>query len=260
MLSDAPLARDVVAGGKRLETVRYARDPNRATIVLLHEGLGSIAMWRDLPEQLADRTGRSVVAYSRYGYGGSEALAEKRETAYMHHEAQHVLPELLTALRIERPVLFGHSDGASIALIYAGTFAAATAALVLEAPHVFVEALSVRGILAAKQAWETTGLRERLARYHADVDGAFHGWNDIWLDPRFRAWNIESFAAHVRCPTLVVQGDADEYGTLQQVERIAASIAGTQTFLVPQAAHSPHRDAPDAVLARVAAFLADRPW
>lgn len=255
----APLARDVVAGGKRLETVRYARDPERATIVLLHEGLGSIALWRDLPERLADSTGRSVVAYSRYGYGWSDALTQKREPEYMHDEAQQVLPELLAALEIERPVLFGHSDGASIALIFAGTFADATTALVLEAPHVFVEELSLRSIAAAGDAWERAGLRDRLARYHADVDGAFRGWNDVWLDPRFRAWNIESYAADVRCPTLLVQGDADEYGTLEQLERIAARVPATQTFVVPQAGHSPHRDSPDAVLARVAGFLAERP-
>ncbi|MEO7038420.1 MAG: alpha/beta hydrolase [Candidatus Elarobacter sp.] len=247
--------RDVVAGGKRLETRSFAGDPDRATIVMLHEGLGSVAMWRDLPQRLAELTRRSVVAYSRYGYGGSDPLAEKREPGYMHDEAQRVLPELLAALRIERPVLFGHSDGASIALIFAGTYPGAVAALVLEAPHVFVEEITVHSIEAARDAWATTALRERLARYHDDVAGAFHGWNDIWLDPRFRDWNIEAVAGRVRVPTLIVQGDADEYGTAAQVKRIAAVIPGAETLLVPQAGHSPHRDAPDAVLARVAAFV-----
>lgn len=228
--------------------------------MLLHEGLGSVAMWRDLPERLADRTQRSVVVYSRYGYGGSEPIGEKREPGYMHDEAQRVLPELLAALQIERPVLFGHSDGASIALIYAGTYPDAPAALVLEAPHVFVEDVTVRSIAAAKDAWAMTGLRDRLARYHADVEGAFRGWNDIWLDPRFRDWNVEPFAGRVRCPTLVVQGDGDEYGTLAQVERIAAQVPGAETFIVAHAGHSPHRDAPDAVVTRVAAFLDRRTW
>ena len=242
-----------------METLRIAGDPSRATIVLLHEGLGSVAMWKDFPQRLAERTRCAVVAYSRAGYGASDPAALPREPEYMHCEAQTVLPELLAALGIERPVLFGHSDGASIALIYAGTHPAGARGLVLEAPHVFVEDLTVRSIAAAKDAWTLTALRERLARYHTDVDAAFRGWNDIWLDPRFRHWNIEEYADRVRVPVLVVQGEADEYGTLAQVESITSRVACAETMLVPGAGHSPHRDAPDAVLDRVAAFVETLP-
>jgi pimeloyl-ACP methyl ester carboxylesterase len=245
----------VIAGRRRLETMTYHGDGTRPAIVMLHEGLGSIAMWKDFPERLAARTGCTVVAYSRHGYGSSEPLAAPREPDYMHHEAQVVLPELLQALDVERPIIFGHSDGASIALIYAGTRPDGARALVLEAPHVFVEELSIRSIAAARETWATTSLRERLGRYHADVDGAFTGWNDIWLDARFRDWNIEAYADAVRVPVLVVQGEGDEYGTIAQVESIAARVPGTETMLIPGAGHSPHRDAPDAVLERVAAFV-----
>jgi pimeloyl-ACP methyl ester carboxylesterase len=228
----AGLRRDVVVEGKRLETAFWpGPDASRPPLVLLHEGLGSLELWRDLPARLAERTGCGVLAYSRYGYGRSQPFVEKREPDYMHHEARVVLPELLAALRIERPVLFGHSDGASIAL---------------------------RSIAAARDAYPN-GLRARLARYHDDVDATFYGWNDIWLDPRFRAWNAEAAADGVRCPVLLIQGDADEYGSLAQLDAIAARVPASQTLLVPGAGHSPHRDAPGAVVERVAAFVAALP-
>jgi pimeloyl-ACP methyl ester carboxylesterase len=223
---------------------------------MLHEGLGSVAMWKDLPRQLADRTGRDVVAYSRHGYGRSAPIDGPRAMTYMHREGEVVLPALLAALDIPRAILFGHSDGASIALICAGTHPELAAALILEAPHVFVEDLSVNSIAEARDAWKATDLRAKLARYHDDVDGAFRGWNDAWLDPRFRDWNIEAYADGVRCPVLVVQGEADEYGTIAQVDTIAARIANSAVFLVPAAGHSPHRDAAAAVLDRVVAFCA----
>jgi pimeloyl-ACP methyl ester carboxylesterase len=223
---------------------------------MLHEGLGSVAMWKDLPRQLAARTGRDVVAYSRRGYGRSAPIDGPRAMTYMHREGEVVLPALLAALEIPRAILFGHSDGASIALICAGTHPQFAAALILEAPHVFVEDLSVESIAAARDAWEATGLRAKLARYHDDVDGAFRGWNDAWLDPRFRAWNIEAYADGVRCPVLVVQGDADEYGTIAQVDAIAARVANNDVFLVPRAGHSPHRDAAPAVVDRIVHFTA----
>ena len=250
-----PLARDVVVDGKRLETVRYDGDPARPAIVMLHEGLGSVSLWRDLPQRLAAATGCAVVAYSRYGYGRSDVLREKRQPDYMHHEGEVVLPKLLAALEIERPILFGHSDGASIAVIYAGAHSGAVRALILEAPHLFVEELSVRSIAAAKIAYATTDLPQKLARHHADADATFFGWNDIWLDPRFRNWNIEDCAARVRCPVLLIQGDADEYGTRAQLDAVAAVVPDAQTLLVPSAGHSPHRDAPDLVIARVRSFL-----
>jgi pimeloyl-ACP methyl ester carboxylesterase len=224
--------------------------------VLLHEGLGSVAMWKDLPRRLAVRAGRDVVAYSRRGYGRSAPIEVPRDPSYMHREGEVVLPTLLAALEIPRAILFGHSDGASIALIAAATHSQLVAGLVLEAPHVFVEDVSIRSIAAARDAWGTTDLRAKLARYHDDVDGAFRGWNDIWLDPRFRDWNIEAYAAAITCPVLVVQGEADEYGTLAQVDAIAARIPRTERLIVPLAGHSPHRDAAYAVLNRVAAFTA----
>jgi pimeloyl-ACP methyl ester carboxylesterase len=250
------VTRDVVVDGKRLETARYDGDPARPAIVLLHEGLGSVSSWRDFPQRLAERTGCAVVAYSRYGYGRSDLLREPREPDYMHHEGEVVLPELLARLEIERPVLFGHSDGASIALVYAGARPGAARALVLEAPHVFVEEISLRSIAAAKTSYATTDLPAKLGRHHANPDATFAGWNDIWLDPRFRDWNIEPYASRVECPVLLVQGEADAYGTTAQLDAIAARVPGAQVLLVPGAGHSPHRDAPELVLDRVSSFVA----
>jgi pimeloyl-ACP methyl ester carboxylesterase len=254
-LTREPVARDVVAGGKRLETIRYDGDSARPAIVMLHEGLGSISLWRDLPRRLCERTRCTVVAYSRYGYGRSAVLRERREPDYMHHEGEIVLPELLALLGIERPILFGHSDGASIALIHAGAHPGAVRALVLEAPHVFVEEVSVRSIAEAKSTYATSDLPAKLGRHHADPDATFAGWNDVWLDPRFRDWNIEAYAERVRVPVLLIQGDADEYGTRAQLDAIAARVPGAETLMIPAAGHAAHRDAPEIVLDRVAAFV-----
>ncbi len=258
-MTHEPLARDIVADGKRLETVRYVGDPARPAIVMLHEGIGSVSLWRDFPQRLAAATASAVVAYSRYGYGRSDVLHEKREPDYMHHEGEVVLPQLLAELGVERPILFGHSDGASIALIYAGAHPGAARALVLEAPHVFVEDLTVRSIAAAKNAYATTDLPRKLARHHADPEAAFFGWNDVWLDARFRSWNIEDYAARVRCPVLMIQGDADEYGTSAQLDAIASVVPNAQTLMVPRAGHSPHRDAPELVIERVRSFVRGLP-
>ena len=255
-MSSEPRCADVVVDGRRLETARFDGDPALPAIVLLHEGLGSVSLWRDVPARLRERTRCTVVAYSRYGYGRSDPFAEPREPDYMHHEGEVVLPALLAALDVERPVLFGHSDGASIALIFAGSRPVAARALVLEAPHVFVEELSVRSISAAKRTFATTDLPARLGRHHADAAATFAGWNDVWLDPRFRDWNIESYASRVTCPVLLIQGRDDQYGTVAQLESIASRIAGTRTLLVPNAGHSPHRDAPELVLDQVADFVA----
>ena len=255
-MTHEPVVRDVVVDGKRLETTRYDGDPARPAIVLLHEGLGSVSSWRAFPQRLTERTGCTVVAYSRYGYGRSDVLREPREPDYMHREAEVVLPELLARLGVERPILFGHSDGASIALIYAGALPGAVRALVLEAPHVFVEEISVRSIAEAKTAYATTDLPAKLARHHTDPDATFAGWNDIWLDQRFRDWNIETSASSVDRPVLLIQGDADAYGTNAQLDAIVARIPNAQVLLVPGTGHSPHRDAADLVLDRVAAFVA----
>ena len=221
-------------------------------LVFLHEGLGSVSAWRDVPAQIADAAGCTAFVYSREGYGTSSPVALPRPLAYMHDEAA-ALPALLAAHGISRPILVGHSDGASIAIIAAGS-GLAVQALVLIAPHVFVENISVESIAKAADAYRTTDLREKLARHHADVDGAFWGWNRAWLDPGFRAWNLEAFLPRISAPALVVQGAADEYGTLAQVEAIARQLAGPcEQLIVPGAGHAPHRTA--GVPAQIAAFI-----
>jgi len=221
-------------------------------LVFLHEGLGSVSAWRDVPAQIADAAGCAAFVYSREGYGTSSPVALPRPLTYMHDEAA-ALPALLAAHGITRPILVGHSDGASIAIIAAGS-GLAVQALVLIAPHVFVENISVESIAKAADAYRTTDLREKLARHHADVDGAFWGWNRAWLDPGFRAWNLEAFLPRISAPALVVQGAADEYGTLAQVDAIARQLAGTcEQLIVPGAGHAPHRTA--GVPAQIAAFI-----
>ena len=246
----------VTAAWHRIEYERIGiARAHRPVLVFLHEGLGSIAMWRDFPGRLADATNCDAVVYSRYGYGNSEPLAEPRTVRYMHDEALVALPEFLDRLGIERPVLVGHSDGGSIALVHAGAAARPVAAAVTLAAHVMVEDVSVASISAAKIAYETAGLRAKLARYHADVDSAFRGWNRIWLAPEFRAWNIEEFLPRIARPLLAIQGKDDEYGTMEQLRRIGAQVADVELLQLESCRHSPHRDRPDAVLAAVARFV-----
>lgn len=229
-----------------------------ATLVFLHEGLGSVELWRNFPQMLVEATGFGAVVYSRYGNGFSEVLAGPRDTQYMHREALVVLPQLLERCDVERPVLFGHSDGASIALIYAGAYPQAVAGLVLEAPHVFVEDLSVESIAKIGGAFAASDLRQRMAKYHADVDATFRGWNDIWLDADFRAWNIESSLPHVTAPSLLIQGVDDEYGTLAQLDAIARGSGGSVDRLVlASCGHAPHRDRPAVVCAAAAGWIAN---
>jgi pimeloyl-ACP methyl ester carboxylesterase len=246
----------LVVDGKRLETRLHAPAAHDNTIVMLHEGLGSVAMWKDFPERIAQATGCGVLVYSRYGHGKSERLAEKRGVDFMHHEAKVVLPELLQQLSIQRPIFLGHSDGGSIALIYAGTWPDRVRALILEAPHVFVEEIGLRSIAAIRTLYKSSDLPQRLGRYHDHVDDTFHGWNNIWLDPKFREWNIEEFLDAIRCPTLVIQGEKDEYGTLAQVAAIQRRVPGTQTLILPRCGHSPHRDQPELTLDTISCFVA----
>jgi pimeloyl-ACP methyl ester carboxylesterase len=227
--------------------------------VLLHEGLGSIELWRDFPQQLAAATGRAVVAYSRYGHGRSDRLEEARAAGYMHDEARVVLPELLRSLGLEAPVLFGHSDGASIALIYAASAPAGATALVLEAPHVFVEPLTVRSIEIAREAAAGGDLLEKLGRYHADAAATFWGWNDIWLHPDFSTWNITALLPAIRVPLLLLQGRDDEYGTAAQLTAIADAIPHAAALLLDDCGHSPHRAQTAAVLEQTRAFLEPLP-
>jgi pimeloyl-ACP methyl ester carboxylesterase len=251
-----PIYREVVVDSKRLETMWIeATDATRPVIVMLHEGLGSVALWKDFPARLAAATGCGVLVYSRYGLGNSDRLTEKRPVRFMHHEGEVVLPELLEKLNIQRPVLLGHSDGGSIALIFAGRYPNAVSGLILEAPHVFVEDLSVASITQAKVNYETTDFRQKLARYHAHVDETFWGWNDIWLNPEFRAWNIEECLPSITCPILVIQGLEDEYGTVAQVEAIKAKAPQTEIVMLASCRHSPHRYQPDKTLELMTEFM-----
>ncbi len=224
-------------------------------LVFLHEGLGSLAMWKDFPERLCAAHGLRGLAFSRYGYGQStpKPPGERWPVGFMHAQAHEVLPALFEALGVERPWLFGHSDGASIALLYAARFP--VAGLVVVAPHIFTEDMGIASIEVARQAYESTDLRERLARYHADVDSAFRGWNDVWLDPAFRAWNIEAELDAIDCPVLAVQGEDDEYGTLEQIRGIARRLPQARSLVLAHCAHSPHRDQPDRLIAEAGAFI-----
>lgn len=238
----------VTAGGHRLEILNIAGRADLPTLVFLHEGLGSVALWKDFPDKLAAATGAPAIVYSRYGYGRSDRLIGGRAVDYMHVEALTTLPELRRQLRLDRVVLVGHSDGASIALIHAARWPVCGS--ILEAPHVFVEDVTVSSIAEAKRTYETTDLGKRLARSHDDPDGAFWGWNKIWLAPDFRAWNIESVLPDVRCPVLVIQGADDEYGTPAQLDAVKRGLMGSFDALVlADCRHAPHRDQEAATLA-----------
>ncbi len=255
----------LIPGATRPLTIEYQWINPRASdaplLVFLHEGLGSISMWREFPRQLCEAGGFRGLVYSRPGYGRStpRAADERWPTRFMHQQAQELLPDLLSALSIDaekdKPWLFGHSDGGSIALLYASRFPARLAGAVVLAPHLFVEDLSVDSIAKARTTYRETGLREKLARHHADVDSAFWGWNDIWLDPAFRDWNIEKEVAQIRCPVLAVQGLDDEYGTMRQIERIAELVPGTTLLKLAECGHSPHRDQPARVIAATVEFV-----
>ena len=227
----------------------------RPTLVFLHEGLGSVAMWRDFPDRVAHATNCSAVVYSRHGYGHSDPLTESRTPRYMHDEALVVLPELLDRLAIDRPILVGHSDGGSIALIHAGAGIRPVTAVVTLAAHVLVEDISVASIAAAKTAYATTDLRARLARYHADVDSAFLGWNRIWLAREFRDWNIEEYLPRIACPVLAIQGEDDEYGTMEQMHRIGARVRDVELLALQDCRHSPHKDQPQAAIEAITRFV-----
>ena len=229
------------------------------TLVFLHEGLGCAAMWRDFPDALAARTGLRALVYSRKGYGRSPPVEVPRQLSYMHDEARSELPRMLDALGIRRAILIGHSDGGSIALIHAAMPEAKEriAALILEAPHVFVEDVSVRSIEQARDQYVNGDLRPKLERYHgANTDCAFWGWNRAWLDPGFRSWNLEALLPSVTAPTLVVQGVDDPYGTLAQVDAIARQNGLlVKQLILEKCGHSPHRDQRDATLEGMSEFI-----
>lgn len=238
---------------------------DKGVCVWLHEGLGSLRMWKDFPQSLCERMGWRGLVYSRPGYGGSTPRAphESWGSDFMHRQAFEVLPALLRTLQLDTerlPIwLIGHSDGASIALLYASRFGATLAGCVAMAPHVMVEPITLSSIAAARTAYLEGPLRRRLLRYHADVDSAFWGWNDIWLKPEFREWTIESEIAAIACPLLLIQGQDDEYGTLQQLQRIQARVPMAKACILARCGHSAHRDAPHAVLDAIAGFCTTEP-
>jgi len=242
-------------------TLRQAqgeRDSGAPLLVFLHEGLGSLAMWRDFPQALCDAAGVRGLVWSRPGYGRSTPRApeEAWDLDFMHRQAHEVLPALLAALGVAEPVwLFGHSDGGSIALLHAAKFPERTAGAIVLAPHILVEDLSVASIAKAKTAYETTDLKQRLAKYHDDPDSAFWGWNRIWLHPPFQQWSIEEEIASIACPLLAVQGLDDEYGTLEQIRGIARRVPQTELLELPQCGHSPHKDQPQAVIEAATRFI-----
>ncbi|MBE0627931.1 MAG: alpha/beta hydrolase [Burkholderiales bacterium] len=241
--------------GRSLEYLRIGAAAVGPTLVFLHEGLGSISMWRDFPERIAAAAGLPAMVYSRCGHGQSQVLQQPLGVDFMHREALQSLPELLRLLGIERPILIGHSDGASIALIHAGS-GHAVRGLVAMAPHVFVEDISIAGITAAKQAFETTDLMQKLARHHRDPARTFYGWNEVWLAPAFRSWNIESFLPAIACPLLAIQGQQDEYGSMAQVDAIARQVSGAVELLkLEHCGHTPQRDQAGIVAGAVVEFV-----
>lgn len=227
-----------------------------STLVFLHEGLGSVSLWRDFPDVLCARTRCRGFVYSRRGHGGSDPL-EARSAWYIHEEALLALPPLLEAVRIDDAILVGHSDGGSIALIATGAGRVTPRALILEAPHVLVEEVTLDGIRRTRERYATTDLRDRLARHHGTVDALFERWSGVWLSPEFRSWNIEAYAARVTCPTLVIQGRDDEYGTTRQVDLVAAAVGGPcETLILDDCGHTPHADQRNAVERAMADFIA----
>lgn len=260
--------------GVNLEVWRIPAPTNehRAPVVFLHEGLGSVAMWRDFPQQLCEALGRGGLVYSRHGYGQSDAVPNVRRQGrlkpdYMHHEAWRVLPELLRMEGIEQPIVVGHSDGGTIALLHAAKFD--VHACIVMAPHLFVEDISITAIAQARDAYERSDLRQRLARYHADVDCAFWQWNDVWLSDAFRSFNIEAECAKITCPILAIQGHEDPYGTMAQIDALGGTEVDftSQNSLSPaknlrrallkleQCGHSPHKDQAGQVISNIQNWL-----
>lgn len=252
-MAPEPRSAPVAIAGRRIDLIELPGNGRLAPIVMLHEGLGSIGLWREFPAALRWATGRRVIAFSRFGHGRSQTSPWPRDvTGHHHREAFEVLPRLLEVVGAREPLLVGHSDGASIALIHAGR--QPVGGLVLLAPHVFVEPLTLRSIREARDSYLKGDLRARMSRHHVDVDAAFWAWCDMWLHRDFRAWNLEREVALVTAPTLLIQGADDPYGSLAQLDRIEALVRGPVSRLVVPGGHSPHLSAPDQVTAAVAAF------
>lgn len=246
-------------GAQRLEYRMIGPRPDEGpTIVMLHEGLGCAGLWGDFPDRLQASTGLGVFVYSRAGYGQSSPVPLPRPLTYMHDEAGEALPALLDAIGFNRGLLLGHSDGASIAAIYAGTHQDhRVGGLILIAPHFFTEDAGIAAIEEARKAYETSDLRMRLSRWHMHVDCAFKGWNDAWLDPDFRRWDITEQLAYIRVPMLIVQGDGDQYGTVKQIAVAQQEChCPVEVALLPGVKHSPQREAPETTLKAISEFVA----
>jgi pimeloyl-ACP methyl ester carboxylesterase len=244
--------------GQHLEYRWIGPSPeDEPTIVFLHEGLGCLAMWSDFPDRLASATGCGALVYSRMGHGASDPVRGPRPVRFMHDEALDLLPAVIERFKLKEVVLFGHSDGASIAIIYAGVRLGRMRALILEAPHVFVEPICIESITRIARAYETTRLRERLARYHGgNTDSMFRTWTDVWLRPEFRRWNIEEYLPAIESPVLVVQGEDDKYGTVRQVDAVVTQVSGpAKSLVLAHCGHSPHSERPDEVLETTGRFI-----
>jgi pimeloyl-ACP methyl ester carboxylesterase len=249
----------VTAGGKRLEVASWGPPPAEApTIVMLHEGLGCVALWRDFPATLAAATGWGVLAYSRAGHGQSDPADLPRPLDFMTREALQVLPGVLAAAGVGTAVLMGHSDGATISAIYAGSVAdMRIRGLVLIAPHFFTEEMGLAEIAKAREAYESGDLKSRMARFHADPENTFRGWNDTWLNPEFKNWNVAEVIDYLRIPALAVQGEDDQYGTRAQIDELESrSYAPVDVVMIPGCKHAPHTEAPEALMAAVTEFVA----
>ncbi len=249
----------LTAAGHTLE-YRFspATEAGRPTVVLLHEGLGSLAQWRDFPDKVAARTGCATLTYSRYGFGQSDPLAEPRNDRYLHDEASVALPEVLAHFGITAPVLIGHSDGGTIALLHAAAGLWPVRGMVVIAPHIFLEDISIAGLERAYNAFHHGGLRRSLAPWHRDVDAMFAGWADLWLNPSFRSWNIEHELPGIACPLLLMQGELDQYGSPEQVHAVARHVSGpAEVMLLPDCGHAPHAELPDVVLDAIVRFISE---
>lgn len=254
-MPDSPLITRISVGGSRIAVRRIVGDGAQPVLVFLHEGLGSIGMWRDFPDALCAATGCPGLVYDRPGHGASRPAALSRGPGFFEDEAYHVLPAVLAGCGVDDVLLVGHSDGGTIALLYAGRYP--VSGLILEAAHVFVEDICLDGVAAARRAWRDTDFPRRLARHHGDnTEAMFHAWADMWAADWFREWTIAAELSAVHCPVLALQGEADEYGTVAQLDAIAAGVSGpVETFLVPGSGHSPHLQVCEIVLAKMTAFV-----
>lgn len=251
------MTNEVIIDGNPISVHQFKTAPTRPTLIFLHDSLGCIRLWRTFPQELGKLTNCNVLVYDRQGYGTSSAFTtEKRQNDYLETEADTLI-KLLDACGIDKAILFGHSDGGSIALIAAAKFPERCTAIITEGAHIFVEEITLDGIRNTVNAWQTIGLKLVLQKYHGNrTEAVFHAWTDTWLSPEFRSWNIEQFLPLIKCPVLVIQGEKDEFGSMAQVDGILNQVSGkVEKWIVPGVSHSPHKDSKEKVLERSAAFI-----